>query len=97
VLGREFATNFPGQGVSVSNIEYRCFAILAETMFYPQGSGSVITAPPINNIYRVFKGFSVDPSLASDAEVESIVQGWAGKTFSGPWSGVNWTVQSVSC
>jgi hypothetical protein len=62
-----------------------------------QGAGSVVTGPVPTNVYTVVKGFSVDNSLASDSEVKSLVESWAGKTFSGPWSGVTWAVQSVAC
>ncbi|KAH6907662.1 hypothetical protein BKA70DRAFT_1428038 [Coprinopsis sp. MPI-PUGE-AT-0042] len=59
------------------------------------GAASAVTGPAPTNVYSVVKGFSVD--TASDSEVKSLVESWAGKTFSGPWSGVTWTVQNVAC
>ncbi|KAH6907619.1 hypothetical protein BKA70DRAFT_1401035 [Coprinopsis sp. MPI-PUGE-AT-0042] len=61
------------------------------------GAASVVTGPAPTNVYTVVKGFSVDDSLASDSDVKALVEGWAGKTFDGPWSGVAWAVQSVAC
>ncbi|KAH6911705.1 hypothetical protein BKA70DRAFT_1423465 [Coprinopsis sp. MPI-PUGE-AT-0042] len=61
------------------------------------GAASIVTGPAPTNVYTVVKGFSIDDSVASDSEVKALVEGWAGKTFDGPWTGVAWAVQSVSC
>ncbi|KAH6911686.1 hypothetical protein BKA70DRAFT_1423436 [Coprinopsis sp. MPI-PUGE-AT-0042] len=58
---------------------------------------SVVTGPTPTNVYTVAKSFSVDDSLASDSDVKALIEGWAGKTFEGPWTGVTWTVQSAAC
>ncbi|KAH6911704.1 hypothetical protein BKA70DRAFT_1538979 [Coprinopsis sp. MPI-PUGE-AT-0042] len=61
------------------------------------GATSIVTGPAPTNVYTVIKGFSVDDYLASDSDVKAIVEGWVGKTFNGPWTGVAWDVQSVAC
>lgn len=45
--------------------------------------------------------YTVEQTLAADAlttvGVIAIATGWAGNTFKGPWSGVDWAVENVTC
>ena len=40
---------------------------------------------------------SIGTAAITDAEAVAIVTEWVGSTFEGPWTGVKWHIDSVTC
>ncbi|KAJ2930487.1 hypothetical protein H1R20_g6600, partial [Candolleomyces eurysporus] len=68
--------------------------------FVPSGTtinngNSVVTGPDATGLYTIQQTIAAD--ALTTAEAIDVVTGWVGTTFNGPWSGVTWTFQSVTC
>lgn len=54
-----------------------------------------MTGPDASGAYTVVESIGVDGSTA--AQTGAIVEGWAGSSLVGPWSGVTWALDTVTC
>ncbi|KAJ3542291.1 hypothetical protein NMY22_g3564 [Coprinellus aureogranulatus] len=60
-----------------------------------EGGESTVLGPNTSGAYTIFKAVGL-PSYTT-AKVVEIVTGWVGEVWEGPWSGVNWHIDSVTC
>ncbi|KAJ3550791.1 hypothetical protein NMY22_g217 [Coprinellus aureogranulatus] len=59
------------------------------------GTGNVVTGPNADGTYTIDTG--IGSPAVTDAEATATVNGWEGRTFTGPWSGVTWHIDNVVC
>ncbi|RXW19468.1 hypothetical protein EST38_g6394 [Candolleomyces aberdarensis] len=60
-----------------------------------RNGNSTVTGPDNTGLYTIEQTIAAD--ALTTAEAITVVTGWVGETFDGPWSGVAWTIQSVTC